>query len=129
MSATLQNQLRQMDQALEIYADNHDGKYPKVGEERPYETAGSFMTMLHDSGSLPAASEYQCPAARPLYPATYAYSLGYRDDNGQLVGLTRGNMSGNDALAILADRPAPERTGPNPDHRYGQNVLFLGGDR
>ena len=52
-----QNQLRQVYQSLEIYADNHDGKYPKVGEQPPYETAGSFLAILHDSGSLPAASE------------------------------------------------------------------------
>ena len=28
-----QNRLRQMYQAIEVYADNHDGKYPKVGEQ------------------------------------------------------------------------------------------------
>jgi hypothetical protein len=122
-----QNHLREMYRAVEAYADNHNGKYPRVGDP-PHETAGAFLAMLHDAGVLPPSDIYHCPAAQPLYPNSYAYTLGYRDLTGQLLGLGHGAGAGEDSLAILADRPSPERTGPNPDHRYGQNVLFMGGN-
>lgn len=122
-----QNQLRQIYQAVETYADNHNGRYPQVGSP-PHETAGTFLVMLHESGALAPSSGYFCPAAPLQYPSGYAYTLGYYDPAGQLAGLGRNAGSGENSLAILADRPSPERTGPGPDHRYGQNVLYMGGN-
>lgn len=126
--AACQDQMRQMYGAFEEYADLHDGKYPQIGEKPPYLTAGSYLPILRDSGTLPSNAIYSCPAAQPNYPAGYAYSLGYRDQNEQIVGLRHEDSEVTDNLAVLADRPAPERVGPNPDHGYGQNVLYMGGN-
>lgn len=123
-----QNQMRQVYGGIEGFADLHDGKYPQVGEKPPYLTAGSVLPMLRDAGTLPSTAVYSCPAAQPKYPAGYAYSLGYHDQTGQIVGLRHDDADGSDLLAVLADRPAPERVGPNPDHGYGQNVLYMGGN-
>lgn len=122
-----QNHLRELYGGLENFAANHDGMYPQVGQP-PHETAGAFLVMLRDAGVLPPSDVYHCPAAQPLYPNSYAYTLGYRDATGQLLGLGHGVGASEESLPILADRPPPDRTGPNPDHRYGQNVLFMGGN-
>ena len=63
----------------------------------------------------------------------YAYSLGYRDEAGQLHGLKR---AGNDRVPLLADRPFVAQNDPDnpsrqnsPNHGGdGQNVLFVGGN-
>lgn len=123
-----QNQMRVAYGALESYADRHEGNYPQVGERPPYQTAASYLTILRDSGSVPGNTVFACPAAQPKYPATYAYTLGYHTANGKIVGLRHNDEDGTDSLAVLADRPSPERVGPNPDHRYGQNVLYMGGN-
>ncbi len=123
-----QNQMRQMYQGFETYANLHDGKYPQVGIDPNYQTAGSFLAILRDSGSLPNTGVYACPATQPKRPASYAYTLGYRADDGSIVPLRHSDAQGTDSLAVLADRPLPERVGPNPDHRYGENILFMGGN-
>jgi hypothetical protein len=123
-----QNQMRDVYAALESYADRHEGHYPQVGERPLYQTAGSYMTILRDTGSVSSTAVFACPAAPPKYPATYAYTLGYHGADNQIIGLRHNDADGTDSLAILADRPSPERVGPNPDHRYGQNVLYMGGN-
>jgi len=67
-----------------------------------------------------------CPSAEVPAPG-YAYSLGYREGD-KLLGLRRDDDDPHNAyMAILADRP-PDRDGPGPAHRGGQNVLFVGGN-
>lgn len=125
---TCQNQLREFHNALTVYRTNHNEKFPQITEEPPHQTASSFLTILRDSGSLPATSLMTCPSS-PTTEAGYAYSLGWRDEAGRLHGLRYDeNSPTNDFLPILADRPPPTRDGTSPDHRSGQNVLYVGGN-
>src|SRR5262249_23609216 len=100
-----------------------------VNERPPHNTAGTFLPMLREAGVLPGTVQPGCPAAGSGELPSYAYSLGYRDELGQLNGLRRDpDRSGWDLLPIIADPPPPDRDAPNPDHRFGQNVLFCGGN-
>lgn len=124
-----QNHLRQLYQALDAYADTHQNRYPQVSEKPPRNFAASFLPQLQEAGLVPLSERPGCPAADSLDFAAYAYTLGYRDENGQLWGLRRDPALPNwDTLPIAADRPAPDHSAPNPVHRSGQNVLFCGGN-
>jgi hypothetical protein len=125
-----QNQMREIHQALEGYSQVQTGHYPRIDEQPPHDTAESYLNMLQDAGFLFPGTKGVCPAALDRSKG-YAYSLGFRTDDGQLVGLSRDlGPSGLDMLPILADRPSTTDgdRGMSPDHRYGQNVLFLGGN-
>ena len=91
----------------------------------PFNTAGSFLPILRQAGTLSPTVLGGCPSAEVPAPG-YAYSLGYRE-GGQLFGLRCNDDPNNAFMAILADRP-PDRDGPGPAHRGGQNVLFIGGN-
>jgi hypothetical protein len=150
-----QNQMRVVWHALEQYSEapqNH-GEFPRVEANGPRSVAGAFVPMLQDAGYLPPDVSLVCSATgepagpRPslheleqLYrdqpdtfksvagtlAGTYAYTLGYGDANGTLVGL--GRESG-DYLPLLADAPPPAATGLSLNHGgRGQNVLYIGGN-
>lgn len=123
-----QNRMRELHRGLETYSDLHDGQYPQVREQPPFNTAASFVNLLREAGVVSTEVNLNCPA-NPAGPTTYAYSLGYRDAGGQLLGLARSRIaSDQDYLPILADRPMSRTgNGVNPEHRYGQNVLFVDG--
>lgn len=122
-----QNQMRQLYAALDGYADRHSGQFPQVPDDPSSATVASVLTELRLSGDLPQPEKTACPAS-PLGFASYAYTLGYRDDAGRLHGLGRSvPVVSASILPLAADRPAIGRTTPNPDHRTGQNVLFLDG--
>jgi prepilin-type processing-associated H-X9-DG protein len=124
--AACQNQMRDFHLALNTYSETHEGRFPQVGDAA-HPTAGSFMPLLREAGVLPAKGNLACPAADSS-AAVYAYTLGYRDQSGELHGLRRDpNAPTNDLLPILADRPPAARVGAGPDHQTGQNVLFVGG--
>jgi hypothetical protein len=123
-----QNHLRRLYQALDAYADTHQNRYPQITEDPPNNTAVSFASELQLAGVLPDQPASGCPAA-PGDFVSYAYTLGFRDDAGQLHGLSRDpSLPAWGSLPLAADRPAVGRTAPNPDHRNGQNVLFAGGN-
>jgi hypothetical protein len=125
-----QNQMRQFYGALDGYSHVQAGHYPQIADQPPHDTAASYVNILQDSGFPVPGAKAVCPAA--VDPsAGYAYSLGYRAEDGQLFGLRRDWALPTDMTPILADRPsvsADGERGPSPDHRYGQNVLFLGGN-
>jgi hypothetical protein len=135
-----QNNLRQFHQALVGYSQEHQGRFPQIPENPPLNQAGAFITILQNEGLLPPTVLTACPAAvpvaravapadpRPAGQGAYAYSLGYRDANGQLHGLWM-NGPETDLMPIMADRPAPLRNPgqSSPNHGTGQNVLFIGG--
>lgn len=122
-----QNQLRELHRGLEIYSDIHEGQYPQVREEPPFNTAAAVAPLLQEAGAVPSNLSFACPAS-VMMPATYAYTLGYREPTGQLVGLEKHSISEKDNLPILADRPITRTgNGVSPEHRYGQNVLFMAG--
>jgi hypothetical protein len=122
-----QNRMRELYAVLQNYSDTHDGRIPQVTDAPPHNTGSSFVTILREAGALPDPALANCPVAE--IPGPYAYSLGWRDREGNLYGLRRQPEEGeNDMLPILADRPPDPRDGtPSPDHRTGQNVLFMGG--
>lgn len=136
-----QNNMRVWNAALNAYCDIHEDRYPQVASNQEARTA---FEQLHVAGMLPQQAAYTCPATTHLnavkasgndtfgaspFPQSmidYAYSLGFRDDNGQLWGLTRG--SENEFFPILADAPERRDGATFPiNHRKGQNVLFAGG--
>lgn len=158
-----QENLRRFHSALWAYSESHpEGKFPEVQAQPPAHMAGFFVPLLHDAGQLPANITATCPgverrtvpvrsvaeleALRREHPdefrdvartlgGCYAYTLGYREGEGNNLvhrGLTN-KMDGR--LPIMADRPPPgigtaEALALNsPNHAgRGQNVLFIAGN-
>ena len=125
------NNMRVVYQGLSTYSDNNDDRFPQVGAN---EEVRSAIEKMQGAGTLPTNLALTCPgtehAALPLKTSNgvidYAYSLGYKDDKGQLWGLTRSGE--NDLFPILADAPERRDGIAIPvNHRKGQNVLFAGG--
>jgi prepilin-type processing-associated H-X9-DG protein len=145
-----QDNLRQFYGALAVYRDTH-GRYPDVTAESPRNVAGLIVPALADANVLPKNFSVRCPAIgphlgcqitlvnlrnmsedefavhAPALSLCYAYSLGYRDDEGY-------HGPGQSPLAssswpILADRPPSEASPGNSINHggAGQNVLFLDG--
>ena len=62
---------------------------------------------------------------RAAYPGNEQHHWQREDES---IDLRRNDDDPKNAfMAILADRP-PDRDGPGPAHRGGQNVLFVGGN-
>jgi hypothetical protein len=124
-----QSSMREFYQAAIGYTDQHDGNFPRVPDGQPAATAAVTLTQ---GGYLPPDIRFACPsappdAAAPVALATYAYTLGFRDEQGQLRGMDR--APGYDLMPILADAPARRDGTAFPiNHRRGQNVLFAGGN-
>jgi hypothetical protein len=127
--AACQNNLQVLYRGLSGYSEIHDKKFPQVGVEgRP--TAGTYVAALADAGQLPQGFALTCPADPTI---GYAYTLGYRDAAGELVGLRRSDDPGadNDLIPISADYPSAQAcpgSGPASPHRRVMNVLFVGGN-
>ncbi len=152
------NNVRQIGLALGQYADAHQ-EYPYVNPDCPGSYVGAFALLLRDGGYLTDPAVLDCPlngndpvlvdvktfddlcaqeakgkgTARHAVSADYAYSLGYRSQNGQSVPAPVPVRS--DAFVpLLADQPPHDQTarqihnGNSPNHGGGgQNVLFTGG--
>jgi hypothetical protein len=125
-----QNQLRQFHGALETYADTHGDDYPKVTDTpAPGLTVASVVPMLKQAGALPDSAVAGCPGVIAPNFSDYAYTLGYRDEAGELNGLRREPwVRGWEQLPIAADQPSFDCSPPSPVHQNGQNVLFCGGN-
>ena len=124
--AACANNMRSISRDLDLYCNTNNGQFPQVAANE------SVQSALQRAGLVPHDSTFTCPGAhsQPAAPnegvIDYAYSLGYRDDKGQLWGLTRGGES--DQFPILADAPERRNSSTVPmNHRKGQNVLFIGG--
>jgi hypothetical protein len=121
--------MRQFYQAAVGYTDNHDGNFPRVPDGLP---AAAAAQALQQAGYLRPDDRFTCPSAPPDATATgalatYAYTLGFRDEFGQLRGLDR--APGYDLMPILADAPGRQGATAYPiNHRRGQNVLYAGGN-
>jgi len=124
-----QDTMREFYVAAATYSDHHNGEFPKVADGQPAATAADALKVY---GYLPDQKRLTCPAAppeesAPAALANYAYSLGFRDESGQLQGLDR--RPGSDVMPILADAPVRSAGQVLPvNHRRGQNVLFAGGN-
>lgn len=149
------NNMRDLHESLVNYSQLNNGAFPAVDDRPRHNIAGVYVPKLQEQGVLRPGFTSRCPARGPaaLEPHSmteleamspedferlaprlsgcYAYTLGYRDEQGKLHGLR--NDDGDD-LPILADRPiTPEETNAcsglrdnSPNHK-GQNVLYIGG--
>jgi hypothetical protein len=145
--AECKDNLRQFGFALKAYHEMH-GKFPDVNAQAPYNVAGMFVPLLIQAGLLSKDVSVRCPGNgpgkpcpitieeihaldrndfsqyTPLLACCYAYSLGYRDENGYHAPQYQGA-----SFPLVSDRP-PRDQGPgnSPNHGgTGQNVLFQDG--
>lgn len=123
-----QNNLRDLHRALVGYSETHNGRLPQVGTPG-VPTAGAFASALTEAGLYPPPVCPAAPAAEPVVggvPVGYAYTLGYTDREGRLVGMRRadGPDAATDWSPVAADLPPADGL---PVHARGQNVLYLGG--
>lgn len=124
-----QNGMREFYVAAVEYSDHNGGQFPRVPDGQPAAVAAAT---LQQAGYLRPDVRLVCPSAPPdaTVPATlatYAYTLGFRDEAGRLRGVDR--VPGTDLVPILADAPVrQEGTAVPVNHRRGQNVLFAGGN-
>ena len=146
------NNLRQFYLALQEYRDKN-GSFPDINSEAPRNVAGIVVPILIDKGMLSATASIRCPGngppmscqltmtalralsddefaqRSPCLSMCYAYSLGWRDDEGGLHAPAAGPDIALSQTPIMADRPPPEGIISNSlNHgREGQNVLFSDG--
>jgi type II secretory pathway pseudopilin PulG len=148
--------MRQVYSALDNYMSNHNGSIPALAPSGPASHAGVYAVTLRDRGLWGDTLRVSCPPnAGPKLPptmaeiqqhkdeeqaywqnfaGTYAYHLGYvQNDNGKM-SIKALNRTDGDSLPILADRAprfgeVPQWASANsPNHGgRGQNVLHLGG--
>lgn len=130
-----QENLRKLHTTLTGYSEHNRGDYPRVERDKP--VASVLTPLLKDAMGDHSELALTCPANHRLTPrfqsttptGSYSYSLGYQDADG-FHGLREDDDS---HLPILADRPmlpmegAAEGRDNSPNHKGGQNVLYLGG--
>ena len=129
-------------------------RYPEEFPDGRCNVAGIFVPELVQAGCLGKDSNVRCPGnggklasnynleqmrrmSREEFEKTagklsgcYAYSLGYNDPTATHCNLRRDPELSNDMLPIMADKPTindAQRTN-TPNHRNGQNVLYVGGN-
>jgi prepilin-type processing-associated H-X9-DG protein len=145
------NNLRQFYIALQTYHNQH-GQFPDVAKETPYNVAGVVVPVLNENGTLPASASIRCAGVgspvscqltltalkgmndaefeqcAPTLSWCYAYSLGYRGENGAYHGPAPARASLSQT-PLMADRPPPEGIANNSINHggAGQNVLFADG--
>ena len=119
--------MRLVHQGLNGYAALHGDRYPQVA---PEENVRATLVNFQNTGTMPKDSAFTCPGVTRKSGGSstidYAYHLGYRDEEGQLQGIS--HQTNDDLFPIFAD--APERLDGRTipiNHRKGQNVLFAGG--
>jgi hypothetical protein len=127
-----QNNLRQLFLALTDYAIRTDERFPQIPADPPDNRASVFVQLLLERGSLLSTAITVCPAEASAVP--FAYSLGYRDQDGHLRALRRSQLdqpSGYDLLPLAADYPsqclASATLVLHTAHGTSGNVLFVGG--
>jgi hypothetical protein len=123
-----QDTMRQFYEAAAGYSDANEGRFPQVNDGQPAATAVETLKL---AGYLTDNTRLSCPARAdapaPTALTHYAYSLGFRDQNGELHGPDR--QAGTDYLPILADAPRRQLRQAVPiNHSHGQNVLYAGGN-
>ncbi len=144
-----QENLRKFHVALRTYQDQHH-QLPSIDQRN---VAGFIVPMLQEAGVLPADFSVRCPGHgtfqacsltldeikamtpeqialhAPNLLASYAFTLGYRDDNGIWHPVNRADDVGDNAVLVFADSPPPGITPGNSRNHAGrgQNVLFLDG--
>ena len=152
MIVECKNNLRQFYLALNQYRDQN-GQLPDVAKESPRDVAGMVVPILSDAGTLSQSASIRCPGMgtplanqlsltalrdmndddfeqrSPTLSPCYAYSLGYRDQNGAYHGPGDHPKGAWSQTPIMADRPPDEGILSNSINHggEGQNVLFADG--
>ena len=120
-----QANLQQAHQVLASYASDHGGNYPLVAQNQP---ACTILTTLKNDETPSWDSFPSCPGKHNIVgdnDLSYAYSLGYMDEDGQLQGRT---ITEKPARPLMADMPERKDNGVIPlNHRFGFNVLYTDG--
>ena len=148
--------MRQFHHAFSHYAENHGGAIPALSTSGGATSrAGIYATVLRDEGLWGERMKLGCPPGSASMPqpmeevqkhgedefaywqkfaGSYAYHLGYRQQENGCTRVLPVKRSDGDNIPILADRPArfgevPDWASANsPNHGgLGQNVLFMGG--
>jgi len=133
-------------------------RYPEEFPDGRCDVAGIFVPELVQSRCLGKDATVRCPGNGGKSPTNYdleqvrrmsredfektagklsgcyAYSLGYSDPTATLCNLRRDPENpelSNDLLPVMADKPSVDGAdgrGNTPNHRGGQNVLYVGGN-
>lgn len=141
--------LRKFGVALRDYKEQHK-QLPALQQG---DVAGIIVPILKDAGVLPSDFSVRCPGHgtflacnltveeiktmtperialhAPNMLASYAFTLGYRDDNNVWHPVNRAEDGSDNSVLIFADSPPPGITAGNSRNHAGrgQNVLFLDG--
>jgi prepilin-type processing-associated H-X9-DG protein len=147
-----QDNLRDFHVGLQTYHDQHH-QFPSVASEHPRDAAGMVVPILASCGVLGNTAKLRCPEggnevscslsleqARALSPEaffkqagnlfpSYAYSLGYKDDNGEYCGPTVPEDMTASSFPLVADAPPADGSLSNSLNHggAGQNILFADG--
>lgn len=132
--AACQKNLHQDYLALELFANDHDGLFPTVTGAKTSEEPLSLLvpkyTVATASFLCPGGKDPELPEAEPFAgrKISYAYYMGLRatDANEPLMSDRQVNNSLRKPGDLLFS-PTGESPGNN-HHKYGGNVLFVGGD-
>lgn len=150
--AECKNNLREFYGGLHAYRDS-TGHFPDIVKEAPHDVAGMVVPILAEAGVLPSGASIRCPAVgaplscdftlatlremkdaefkprSPCLSMCYAYSLGYRDEEGIWHAPGDAQESSLSQTPIMADRPPSEGILKNSINHggIGQNVLFADG--
>lgn len=152
MVVECKNNLREFFGGLQAYRDR-DGHFPDIVKEAPHDVAGMVVPILVEAGMLPSSASIRCPAVgaplscdltlaalrdmndadfkprSPCLSMCYAYSLGYRDEEGVWHAAGDAKDAALSQTPIMADRPPSEGIVKNSVNHGGdgQNVLFADG--
>jgi hypothetical protein len=132
--AACEKNLHQDYLALEIFANDHDGNYPVVAGAKTSEAPLSLLvpkyTVATDSFLCPGGKDSGLPDGEPFTRRriSYAYYMGLRavDAGEPLMSDRQINTSTRNKGDILFSTTG--QPPGNNHHKYGGNVLFVGGD-
>jgi len=125
--------LQKIGVALQIYANDHDGKYPLVPNARTAEAALAGLVPRYAADTAificPGSKDSPLPPGEPLTKGriSYAYYMGRDQTTPQEVLLSDRQV---DTLAKAAGQAVFSTTGQAPGnnhHKYGGNLLFADG--
>jgi len=129
-----QKNLQQVYLALEIYANEHQGRFPAQAAARTSEDALSILIPQYTTASgsfiCPGSKDSTIPSAEPLATRriSYAYFMGWTQTNDSTAVLMSDRLL--DALPKTKGTPVFSKTGSPPGnnhHQYGGNFLFVDG--
>jgi prepilin-type processing-associated H-X9-DG protein len=152
LTVSCKNNMMQYYFGFQQYRQIHR-RFPDVSSEAPRDVAGMFVPMLIEAGVLPDGTSTRCPGIgsptmgqlpleslrtmneedfdkyAPSLSMCYAYSLGYRDQQGIYHAPGAPPHLSWSQMPLLADRPPAEGINSNSINHglTGQNVLFADG--